>query len=66
MKTNKSFCLTHRFHYIDKCPFCEQDRINSYSKKYATKKPVLSNNNNDNDNTVTDDMLTALVNHFKN
>lgn len=31
----KAFCSTHRFHYSgDKCPFCEQDRIHSLSKRF--------------------------------
>lgn len=35
MATFKNFCSVHRFNYSDaKCPFCEQDRINSLAHKF--------------------------------
>ena len=35
MATFKNFCSVHRFNYSGaKCPFCEQDRINSLAHKF--------------------------------
>lgn len=42
MTTFKNFCSIHRFNYSGaKCPFCEQDRINSLAHKFNrnAKKP---------------------------
>jgi hypothetical protein len=69
----KQFCTVHHFYYAsNKCPFCETDKINSYAKRYnknVSKEKVKSNNpNKDNmqtDESVTDDMLDALVAKFK-
>jgi hypothetical protein len=69
----KQFCNVHHFYYVsNKCPFCETDKINSYAKRYnknVSKEKVKSYNpNKDNmqtDESVTDDMLDALVAKFK-
>lgn len=35
MATFKKFCSVHRFNYSGaKCPFCEQDRINSLAHRF--------------------------------
>ena len=35
MATFKNFCNVHRFNYLGtKCPFCEQDRINSLAHRF--------------------------------
>lgn len=35
MATFKNFCNVHRFNYSGvKCPFCEQDRINSLANRF--------------------------------
>lgn len=35
MATFKNFCSVHRFNYSGaKCPFCEQDRINSLAHRF--------------------------------
>ena len=46
MATFKHFCSIHRFNYSGaKCPFCEQDRINSLAHRF--------NRNNEKSKTVT-------------
>lgn len=46
MATFKNFCNVHRFNYSGvKCPFCEQDRINSLAHRF--------NRNNEKSKTVT-------------
>ena len=46
MATFKNFCRIHRFNYSGaKCPFCEQDRINSLAHRF--------NRNNEKSKTVT-------------
>lgn len=38
MTTFKNFCNIHRFNYSSvKCPFCEQDRINSLAHRFNRK-----------------------------
>ena len=42
MANLKNFCNVHRFNYLGaKCPFCEQDRINSLAHRFNrdTEKP---------------------------
>lgn len=42
MANLKNFCNVHRFNYSGaKCPFCEQDRINSLAHRFNrnTEKP---------------------------
>ena len=35
MANLKNFCNVHRFNYLGtKCPFCEQDRINSLAHRF--------------------------------
>ena len=46
MATFKNFCSVHRFNYSGtKCPFCEQDRINSLAHRF--------NRNTEKSKTVT-------------
>ena len=46
MATLKNFCSVHRFNYSGaKCPFCEQDRINSLAHRF--------NRNTEKSKTVT-------------
>ena len=46
MATFKHFCSIHRFNYSGaKCPFCEQDRINSLAHRF--------NRNTEKSKTVT-------------
>lgn len=66
---NKVLCTTHNFYYKGNvCPFCENDRINAYVRRYkkpADNNAVVENKKvNKADEPVTEDMLQNLVNHF--
>lgn len=56
IKSYKNYCNTHHFHYSgNKCPFCEQDRIQGMCKKF-TKKHIKKELNNE----VTENDLEKL------
>ena len=61
--TNKSFCNIHFYRYNgNKCPFCEQERIQSLCRKYCTtekKKTTKSTTNQ-----ITDGDLKQLMTKF--
>lgn len=67
----KTFCPTHCFNYTGNvCPFCEQDKISAYARKYTQPKPVVKQEEykpkqkQDIPQQVTQDMLDALSNKF--
>lgn len=74
----KQYCPIHCFNYTgSSCPFCEQDKISFYTRKYTEKqnvdkKGVMKNKNNiahapiesADDKNITEDMLKQLCKKF--
>ena len=57
----KTFCPIHCFNYTgNKCPYCEQDRIRSYAKRYVKKNNII---NEQKDSPSADD-INRLIEHF--
>lgn len=64
ISTTKKMCPVHRFNYSgNKCPFCEQDRINSMVQKY--NKPIVSKKESIIDNNIiSEDDIMKLKEKF--
>ena len=66
----KQICNTHRFSYSgDKCPFCEQERIEKLAKKFVVidHLDVIGNYRpkTSNDIDITEERLKKLSEKFK-
>ncbi len=65
----KQICPIHRFSYSgDKCPFCEQERLEKLAQRYAVvdKPDVVGNykTKTSNDIDITEEHLKKLTEKF--
>lgn len=65
----KQICPIHRFSYSgDKCPFCEQERLEKLAQRYVVvdKPDVVGNVNNQEryNNPITEEDLKKLTAKF--